>query len=58
MPPRAVLRAGANPGIVVSNAQPTLVGWLLQQPQNGRIVLTDAPTARGILEGLARHGLY
>jgi hypothetical protein len=43
---------------VVGNAQPTLVAWLLQQPQNGRVVLTDAHIARGILEGLARHGLY
>ncbi len=49
---------GANPAIVVGNAQPTLVAWLLQQPQNGRVVLTDAHIARGILEGLARHGLY
>ena len=26
--------------------------------QEQRMVVTDAPMARGILEGLARHGLY
>ena len=51
-------RTGANPAIVVGNAQPTLVEWLARQPQNSRVVLTDAEIARGILEGLARHGLY
>lgn len=50
--------AGANPAIVVGNAQPRLVDWLVQQPQNNRVVLTNAPIARGVLEGLARHGLY
>ena len=52
------LCAGANPAIIVGNAQPTLVDWLVKQPQNSRVVLTDAEIARGILEGLARHGLY
>jgi hypothetical protein len=50
--------AGENPAIVVGNAQPTLVDWLAEQPQNGRIVFTNAHIARGILEGLCRHGLY
>lgn len=43
---------------VVGNAQPELVQWVLEQPQEERMVVTDAPMARGILEGLARHGLY
>ena len=43
---------------VVGNAQPELVQWVLEQPQEERLVVTDAPMARGILEGLARHGLY
>jgi hypothetical protein len=43
---------------VVGNAQPELVQWVLEQPQEQRLVVTDAPMARGILEGLARHGLY
>ncbi len=50
--------AGENPAIVVGNSQPTLVDWLAEQPQNGRIVFTSAHIARGILEGLCRHGLY
>ena len=50
--------AGENPAIVVGNAQPTLVDWLVKQPQNGRVVFTSAHIARGILEGLCRHGLY
>jgi len=49
---------GKNKAIVVGNAQPELVEWLLRQPQNDRIVYTDAHIARGILEGMARHGLY
>jgi hypothetical protein len=51
-------RAGANPAIVVGNAQPLLVDWLTARPQDARVVLTDAPMADGILEGLARLGLY
>ena len=43
---------------VVGNAQPELLDWVLQQPQDSRLVVSDAPLARGILEGLARHGLY
>jgi hypothetical protein len=43
---------------VVGNAQPELQDWLLTQPQDGRIVYTDAPGAAGIIEGLARLGLY
>ena len=52
------LHAGANPAIVVGNAQPTLMDWLVMQPQNDRIVFTTAEIARGILEGISRHGLY
>lgn len=52
------LHAGANPAIVVGNAQPTLMDWLVMQPQNDRIVYTTAEIARGILEGISRHGLY
>jgi hypothetical protein len=52
--------AGDTPGIVVGNAQPTLVAWAVQQKQHGeaQTILTDKPFAHGILEGLARHGLY
>lgn len=50
--------AGANPAIVVGNAQPLLVSWLVERQQDARVVLTDAPMADGILEGLARLGLY
>lgn len=48
---------GSNPGIIVGNSQPELLDWLATQPQDGRLQLTDAPFAHGILEGLARHGL-
>jgi hypothetical protein len=52
--------AGDYPGIVVGNAQPSLVSWAVTQKQHGRAqtILTDKPLAHGILEGLARHGLY
>ncbi|KAL4852949.1 putative sucrose-phosphatase 2 [Chlorella vulgaris] len=53
-----LMLGGRNLAIVVGNAQPELVQWVLQQPQEERLVVTDAPMARGILEGLARHGLY
>lgn len=49
---------GDHPAIIVGNAQDELKEWLLQQPQQDRIILTDATLARGILEGLSRHGLY
>ena len=49
---------GQNLAIVVGNAQPELLQWLVAQEQNSRIVLTDAQLARGILEGLSRLGLY
>eukprot|EP00892_Ulva_mutabilis_P007092 jgi/Ulvmu1/4755/UM020_0040.1 len=49
---------GESPGIVVGNAQPLLLDWAVKQKQNGRVVLADKPLAHGILEGLARHGLY
>jgi hypothetical protein len=55
---QAPARAGANPAIVVGNAQPLLVDWLTARQQDARVVLTDAPMADGILEGLARLGLY
>jgi hypothetical protein len=31
---------------------------MLRQPQAGKVLLADAFYADGILEGLARHGLY
>ena len=45
---------------MVGNAQPALVAWAVKQKQIGAAstVLTDKPLAAGILEGLARHGLY
>jgi len=42
----------------VGNSQPTLLSWLMEQPQTPRVIYTDEHMARGILEGLARHGLY
>ena len=49
---------GPNPGIVVGNAQPTLVEWVVRQPQDGRIVVADAHLSDGVIEGLGRHQLY
>jgi hydroxymethylpyrimidine pyrophosphatase-like HAD family hydrolase len=49
---------GENPAIVVGNAQPDLVEWVLNQPQTGRVVLSHAKGAKGILEGLASLALY
>eukprot|EP00775_Hariotina_reticulata_P008536 gene8536-8718_t len=49
---------GAMPAIIVGNAQEELVRWYHEQNDKGRIVLTDKPEATGVLEGLARHGLY
>lgn len=49
---------GKMPAIVVGNAQEELVRWYHEQNDHGRIVLTDKPEAAGVLEGLARHGLY
>ena len=43
---------------MVGNAQPELVDWLVKQPQDGRIIYTDAHIARGVLEGISRHGLF
>ena len=52
-------RAGVeSKGIVVGNAQPALLDWTVEQEQDGRITLADKPLARGVLEGLARQGLY
>jgi hydroxymethylpyrimidine pyrophosphatase-like HAD family hydrolase len=50
--------SGAFPAVVVGNAQPDLAAWALAQRQDGRVVHTAAHCAHGILEGLARHGLY
>ena len=50
--------AGENPAIIVGNAQEELREWLLNQPQADRVIYTEAPFAKGILEGLSRHGLY
>ena len=50
---------GPQRSICVGNSQPQLVAWLLSRPQReAPIVLTDQHYAYGILEGLARHGLY
>lgn len=49
---------GKNPAIIVGNAQPELLDWLVRQPQDSRKVLSHAHIARGILEGLARLGLF
>lgn len=49
---------GANPAIVVGNAQPALMEWAVRQPQDGRVVVSDAGVADGVLEGLARLNLY
>lgn len=49
---------GDNPAIVVGNAQPALMEWAVRQPQDGRVVVADAEVADGVLEGLARLGLY
>ena len=45
-------------GIVVGNAQSELMEWLQQKGQDsdGRVVLTEATRARGILEGLGAFG--
>ena len=45
-------------GVVVGNAQPELLHWLVQQPQGGKVIYSDACFADGIMEGLARHGLF
>ncbi len=50
--------AGRNLALCVGNSQPTLLSWLMEQPQTPRVIYTDEHMARGILEGLARHGLY
>lgn len=52
-----LMLGGGGPAVVVGNAQPELVDWLMAQQQDGRIVYTNAPLAWGIMEGLAKHGL-
>jgi len=54
----ALMLSGSNPSIVVGNAQAELMDWVCRQSQDGRLVVADAPMARGVLEGLARLGLY
>ncbi|GLC57318.1 hypothetical protein PLESTB_001211200 [Pleodorina starrii] len=49
---------GDHPAIVVGNAQPELLQWLVRQEQSGKVIYADACYADGILEGLARHSLY
>ena len=49
---------GSHPSIVVGNAQPELLSWLVKQRQDGKVIYTDACYADGILEGLSRHSLY
>ncbi|EFJ40325.1 hypothetical protein VOLCADRAFT_119992 [Volvox carteri f. nagariensis] len=49
---------GDHPAIVVGNAQPELLQWLVRQQQSGKVIYADACYADGILEGLARHSLY
>lgn len=53
-----LMLGGRSPACVVGNAQPELLKWALHQPQNSRVVVADKQLARGVLEGLARHGLY
>jgi sucrose-6F-phosphate phosphohydrolase len=53
-----LMLSGDHPGICVGNAQPELLNWLVKQPQDGKLILTDKHLADGIVEGLARHGLY
>ena len=50
--------SGRNLALCVGNSQPALLSWLMEQPQTPRVIYTDEHMARGILEGLARHGLY
>lgn len=53
------IAAGGHPSVVVGNAQPELVNWLVQQPQqDSKVLFAEGMFARGIIEGLARHGLY
>jgi hydroxymethylpyrimidine pyrophosphatase-like HAD family hydrolase len=49
---------GKGPACVVANAQPELLDWVMRQPQSSRLIVCDAPLAKGVLQGLARHGLY
>ena len=61
------MHAGANPAIVVGNAQPDLKKWVAERrktepaPSNGgvaRLFVAEKHEARGILEGLQRMGFY
>ena len=61
-PAAAAAAAGRNPAIVVGNAQPDLLQWVAQRRSEepgaeGRLLVTGAHEARGILEGLQRLGL-
>lgn len=53
-----LMLGGKGPACIVGNAQPELLNWALTQPQTGRIVVADSHLADGVVEGLARHGLY
>jgi len=54
----ALMLGGANPAVVVGNAQDELLEWVVKQPQDGRLVVADQVMAHGVLEGMGRLGLY
>ncbi|KAH7618839.1 putative sucrose-phosphatase 1 [Nannochloris sp. 'desiccata'] len=54
----ALMLGGANPAVVVGNAQDELLEWVMKQPQDGRLVVSDQEMAHGVLEGMGRLGLY
>jgi len=54
----ALMLGGANPAVVVGNAQDELLEWVMKQPQDGRLVVADQEMAQGVLEGMGRLGLY
>ena len=54
----ALMLGGANPAVVVGNAQEELIEWVMKQPQDGRLVVADQEMAHGVLEGMGRLGLY
>ncbi len=45
----------AVPGMLTSQGE--LLHWMVQTPQSGKVVITEAMYADGIMEGMARHGL-
>ena len=55
----SLMLGGRNPAIVVGNAQDELLEWVMRQSQeDGRLVVSDAEMAHGVLEGLGRLGMY